>query len=181
MACKLRIAWSVGCVILCLLLIALWVKSYWRLDYYHGYLWTSTATKSDLTRQAYRWPGVFATSRQGRFYIYFTPQYALIRSGSTIRQSLPIDEERADFLRDEIGFELNDIQTPRLTRYSVASPYWAPLALVVAGFCPLDSIAFQPPHTVNRHDAGCSSFRCRDLRGRIISHQHTARTVPRNL
>jgi hypothetical protein len=29
---KLRIAWSVGCGIVCLLLIALWVRSYWWSD-----------------------------------------------------------------------------------------------------------------------------------------------------
>jgi hypothetical protein len=29
---KLRIAWSVGCGIICLLLIALWVRSYWWVD-----------------------------------------------------------------------------------------------------------------------------------------------------
>jgi hypothetical protein len=29
---KLRIAWSVGCGILCVLLIALWVRSYWWVD-----------------------------------------------------------------------------------------------------------------------------------------------------
>jgi hypothetical protein len=29
---KLRIAWSIGCGILCLLLILLWVRSYWRWD-----------------------------------------------------------------------------------------------------------------------------------------------------
>jgi hypothetical protein len=29
---KLRIAWSVGCGLLCLLLIALWVRSYWASD-----------------------------------------------------------------------------------------------------------------------------------------------------
>jgi hypothetical protein len=29
---KLRIAWSVGCGILCVLLIALWVRSYWYRD-----------------------------------------------------------------------------------------------------------------------------------------------------
>jgi hypothetical protein len=32
MARKLRIAWSVGCGIVCLLLIVLWVRSYWRAD-----------------------------------------------------------------------------------------------------------------------------------------------------
>ena len=29
---KLRIAWSVGCGGVCLLLVALWVRSYWRID-----------------------------------------------------------------------------------------------------------------------------------------------------
>jgi hypothetical protein len=29
----LRIAWSVGCAIACVLLIALWIRSYWRYDY----------------------------------------------------------------------------------------------------------------------------------------------------
>ena len=32
MARKLRIAWSVGCGIVCLLLIVLWVRSHWRKD-----------------------------------------------------------------------------------------------------------------------------------------------------
>jgi hypothetical protein len=32
MARKLRIAWSVACGILCLLLVVLWVRSYWRAD-----------------------------------------------------------------------------------------------------------------------------------------------------
>jgi hypothetical protein len=32
MSRKLRIAWSVACVIACVLLIALWVRSYWRCD-----------------------------------------------------------------------------------------------------------------------------------------------------
>src|SRR3954467_11232338 len=29
---KLRIAWSVGCGIACVLLIALWIRSYWHID-----------------------------------------------------------------------------------------------------------------------------------------------------
>src|SRR6476469_3147947 len=32
---KLRIAWSVGCAIACVLLIVLWVRSYWRKDIVH--------------------------------------------------------------------------------------------------------------------------------------------------
>ena len=34
---KLRIAWSVGCGIACVLLIALWIRSYWSLDVYKSY------------------------------------------------------------------------------------------------------------------------------------------------
>jgi hypothetical protein len=33
---KLRIAWSVGWGVLCLLLVALWVRSYWWRDTYSG-------------------------------------------------------------------------------------------------------------------------------------------------
>jgi hypothetical protein len=36
---KLRIAWSVGCGILCLLLIALWVRSYGNSDFIIGLGW----------------------------------------------------------------------------------------------------------------------------------------------
>lgn len=41
---KLRIAWSVACGIACVLLIALWVRSYWRLDEFH------VTSKARLTR-----------------------------------------------------------------------------------------------------------------------------------
>jgi hypothetical protein len=39
---KLRIAWSVGCGILCLLLVALSIRSYWRAD------WISRFDKNEL-------------------------------------------------------------------------------------------------------------------------------------
>jgi hypothetical protein len=39
---KLRIAWSVVCGIACVLLIALWVRSYWRHDYVN---WMPTANR----------------------------------------------------------------------------------------------------------------------------------------
>jgi hypothetical protein len=34
---KLRIAWSVACVVACVLLIALWVRSYWHADQIYGH------------------------------------------------------------------------------------------------------------------------------------------------
>ena len=33
---KLRIGWSAGCVLACVVLIALWVRSYWRYDTFTG-------------------------------------------------------------------------------------------------------------------------------------------------
>ena len=36
MARKLRIAWSVGCGVLCVLLIVVWVRSFWRSDLIEG-------------------------------------------------------------------------------------------------------------------------------------------------
>src|SRR3954454_24663816 len=36
---KLRIAWSVGCAVACVLLIVLWVRSYWRVEHL---LWDRT-------------------------------------------------------------------------------------------------------------------------------------------
>ncbi len=36
MARKLRIAWSVGCGIACLLMLALWVRSYWWIEHIGG-------------------------------------------------------------------------------------------------------------------------------------------------
>jgi hypothetical protein len=39
---KLRIAWSVGCGVLCLLLVVLWLRSYWRVDK----VWRPTATNN---------------------------------------------------------------------------------------------------------------------------------------
>ncbi len=45
---KLRIAWSVGCGVLCLLLIVLWVRSYWRLDVWvRNNNLTSTIVRAD--------------------------------------------------------------------------------------------------------------------------------------
>jgi hypothetical protein len=35
---KLRIAWSVGWGVICAMLIALWARSYWRMDYLTGML-----------------------------------------------------------------------------------------------------------------------------------------------
>jgi hypothetical protein len=40
--CKLRIAWSVGWGVLCLMLIALWVRSYW---YHEGFNWSFSTPK----------------------------------------------------------------------------------------------------------------------------------------
>jgi hypothetical protein len=61
----LRIAWSVGCVVVCVLLIVLWVRSYWWLNLIKGPLTPSKTlvltssngffTVGTLSSTAYIW------------------------------------------------------------------------------------------------------------------------------
>src|SRR4051812_29086211 len=50
---KLRITWSVGCTVACVLLIVLWVRSYWRTTYIVGQI------SSSLYFQVSQMPGTF--------------------------------------------------------------------------------------------------------------------------
>ena len=51
---KLRIAWSVGCGILCVLLIVLWVRSYWwRPCYWSLSLSLSITSISKIAKQTF--------------------------------------------------------------------------------------------------------------------------------
>ncbi len=63
---KLRIAWSVGCGIACVLLILLWVRSYWCEEAVLG------------VRESYRWA---IESRYGVLQCY------VAKGGNTLRQS----------------------------------------------------------------------------------------------
>jgi hypothetical protein len=122
---KLRIAFSVTCGIACVLLVVLWVRSYWWLDYFHGNVGPTTAHSTPGYLQS---RNLFMATRQGRFFIASSPVKTK-RLNITIRESLPNDEERAILLQENLGLELNDIQLPWLTRNSVASPYWVPFIL----------------------------------------------------
>jgi hypothetical protein len=59
--CKLRIAWSVGCGIACLLLIAVWVRSYWIQDGLGRPILTPSETTVDCVVSS---RGVLAVVRQ---------------------------------------------------------------------------------------------------------------------
>ena len=62
---KLRIAWSVGCLIACVLLIALWARSYWVHEGYYridaannqmGFGWTVGSLGFNARKDELKWP-----------------------------------------------------------------------------------------------------------------------------
>ena len=106
---KLRIAWSVLCGVVCLLLIGLWVRCYWRWDgitYFDG-------------------PSSFGCeSEWGRLLPY--------------SQSLPPQSGKWLVFSKDIGGATPQSPQPafRLVRYpgyfSICIPYWFPTAMAVA-------------------------------------------------
>ena len=55
---KLRIAWSVGCGIVCLLLIVLWMRSYWRVEIlFHLDKYNHVVGIGSEKGVVYLWPG----------------------------------------------------------------------------------------------------------------------------
>jgi hypothetical protein len=88
---KLRIAFSAGCGMLCLLLIALWVRSYSHADFV-------THIKSVNTVHAYH-------SMVGRFMFVVTPQTLIHSSGF---QSYEINSQAATGVPNSIlGFHFD--------------------------------------------------------------------------
>jgi hypothetical protein len=63
---KLRVGWSVGCGAICLLLIVLWVRSYWVLD-----RWESTARATPVQPARF----FFISSYCGRIRCFVTPHF----------------------------------------------------------------------------------------------------------
>jgi hypothetical protein len=106
---KLRIAWSVICAFACLLLVALWIRSYWRSDgvtYFHG---SSTFG---------------CESEWGRLLPY--------------SQTLPPVKVKWLAASKDIGGETPQTPHPafRLVRYpgyfSICIPYWFPATITAA-------------------------------------------------
>jgi hypothetical protein len=148
---KLRIAWSVGWSIICLLLIALWIRSYRGGDYLY---WNYAYHRS-----------IVVGSTRGQIVYYSGP--------FTIGRSDNLRFEKAS----EIGYEMairHSIVVPLLQSASfspiraarfpigrslalVVSHWFSALVTAVFSAAPLVSVVkpIQPPHTSNRHDAGC--------------------------
>jgi hypothetical protein len=101
--CKLRIAWSVACSIVCVLLIVLWVRSYWYLD-------------------SFGWPPRIVTAWHGR-----------LSSGGTVVQSPlpPSGQDPANpVLRKVLGvYVLTTQDENNITYYGTA--YSVPIGLPV--------------------------------------------------
>jgi hypothetical protein len=106
---KLRIAWSVGCGIACVLLIVLWVRSYWRTD-------SMTLWKASPSRFAY------IQSVAGR--LNFCKD--VMSPGEPRFQTLPLDESSTGFIRAlrrcENRFGFGEISDWSLS--AVIVPYW---------------------------------------------------------
>src|SRR4051812_40138543 len=61
---KLRIAWSVFCGIACVLLIALWVRSYWRTEFVERMVSVNPLYASGVHEQIVNCPGKVAFFRE---------------------------------------------------------------------------------------------------------------------
>jgi len=113
---KLRIAWSVGWGIACLLLIALWVRSYWRYDVFsvrineHGQLVTSL--KGELT-----WDGAASLAKDSE--VFHWSAYRV--EGVTTAESPPT-------MRPFLGFRWTMVGQSPLP----IIPYWFPVFVLAA-------------------------------------------------
>jgi hypothetical protein len=148
---KLRIAWSVGWGIVCLLLIALWVRSYW---------WTDT---------------IYYVQRPSHFLHLGSVPGAIF------------------VLEDDVLIELSYGGRPRQTSWytgrSADEPilfrdFWIFRAVLFgtllvsravgsrARRCPWATLAIQPSHAANRHDAGGGGAGLDRLRVEKLTHRH---------
>jgi hypothetical protein len=120
---KLRIAFSITCGVLCLLLVVLWVRSYWWLD-----------TVQHLTTGSGGY-GVVSDRGQLIFNTFNHPQnnasrYFLNsrwRMGQTSQSEVPLSRRRGP---TPVAWRVVQQQSPyQSTRFAV--PYWFPLLIVV--------------------------------------------------
>ena len=132
---SLRIAWSVWCGIGCLLLMALWVRSYQKLD------------AISFVNQWNHFASFGSNSGTLYFHLWGRSPFKYSR-GQWFRYSGDATEPPKAF-----NWQAND--SPALVGGSIYVPHWFP-ALVIAMFsaAPWLRSRFQPPHSANRHDAG---------------------------
>ena len=137
----LRIGWSAVCGILCLLLIALWVRSYWRYD-------MVTYIHSVKTM-------ICAYSGGGRCMIVISPQsWASLESN--LHSHDITTQSFVSLPNSLLGFYFH--QVPSEATVTFVFPYWfvSLLTGVIAAtvVSPWLHWRFQPPHSANRDDGG---------------------------
>jgi hypothetical protein len=102
---KLRIAWSVGCGIVCVLLIVLWVRSYWRTD-----ILPIRSNRAVMSAQAKILTVAINQTPTNSPQFFFST-----------KQVLPLNPFKHSFLG--FGYE------PMPIVPAVSVPYWAPILL----------------------------------------------------
>ena len=114
---KLRIAWSVGCGIACVLLIALWVRSYWKFDSVTVFLPT------DCCVAGFTIDGVLQLAE---FRNITSPRWKFV----------PISGNAEDALRprfEYLGFDFSR----NAGGYAIHLPFWFAILIVVCcGYSP---------------------------------------------
>ena len=124
---KLRIAWSVGCSLACLLLIVLWVRSYWVLD-----RWESTARATPTQPARF----FFIASYCGRIRCFVTPGFINSLSLTKVQHFSDSSGRYVDSepnMYPVLGYNLR-------RGYSSADfniPYWIPAIIFAAAPAPL--------------------------------------------
>jgi hypothetical protein len=117
----LRIAFSVACGIACVLLIALWLRSYWWKD--GVWVWYPP-------NMAY----AQATSERGSIYLVHLPFNSTTRIGWGM-SSRPARTESSLSNKTMLGFHFKQIGDPGTFQFIQTVPHWFPLLLVAAVGC----------------------------------------------
>ena len=105
---KLRIAWSVGCAIACVLLIALWVRSYW--------CWDACTTRQVAGQNAE------VGSRQGWLGININ----MSSNGSFVQHREYSFSTMAVIGESNADWELKAYNFPQGWAYSITTRHWLP-------------------------------------------------------
>ena len=123
---KLRIAWSVGWGVVAVLLVVLWVRSYWRVDgIYIAHSHSAVSIRGDLYIDA----GVAGPASLGPSKHDYGSH--VTHSTWTLGKGVVLNEQRGG---SYLGAYVADIHMHSRT---------------------LAPLPFLPPHTANRDDAGC--------------------------
>ncbi len=149
---KLRITWSVAWGIVAVLLLAMWLRSHWKSDNFYN---------SRIT--------VGSTTGEFQFGVFWTPNQR-----KPLWTSLPA---RKDIFISPIFCFRPDEDLSYLN-----APYWfLTLIFSIFGRSLMVTVAFQPPHSANRHNSCCIRPRPDriDALVRLLPHpsQPIARTI----